>query len=182
VHSLILEDRRLTVQEIAYKVGISTGSAHIIVTEDLHMCRVVAKSVPKLLLQEQQQLRLQFVWDMLECANRDPEFLKTVITGDETWVYEYDPETKVQSSQWKHSSSSRPKKAQRVWSKVKVLLTTCIAGLCITVMHQKAKLSTKNSIWKSSVIFVMQFGARDRCGPHAIGNCIMTMPQLIHHT
>jgi hypothetical protein len=29
----------------------------------------------------------------------------------------------------------------------------------------------------------MQFGARDQtCGPHAIGNCIMTMPRLIHHT
>jgi hypothetical protein len=47
----------------------------------------------------------------------------TVITGHETWVYGYDPETKVQSSQSKHSSSQRPKKAQRVWSKVKVLLT-----------------------------------------------------------
>jgi histone-lysine N-methyltransferase SETMAR len=45
------------------------------------------------------------------------------MTGDETWVYGYNPETKVQSSQWKHSSSPRPKKAQRVWSKVKVLLT-----------------------------------------------------------
>jgi hypothetical protein len=42
-------------------------------------------------------------------------------------------------------------------------------------MHQKAKLSTKNTIWKSSVIFVMQFGARDQtCEPHAIGRCIMT--------
>jgi histone-lysine N-methyltransferase SETMAR len=38
-------------------------------------------------------------------------------------VYGYDPETKVQSSQWKHSSSPRPKKAQQVGSKVKVLLT-----------------------------------------------------------
>jgi hypothetical protein len=46
-----------------------------------------------------------------------------MITGDETWVYGYDPETKVQSSQWKHSSSPRPKKAQQVRSKVKVLLT-----------------------------------------------------------
>jgi hypothetical protein len=44
------------------------------------------------------------------------------------------------------------------------------------VMHHKAKLSTKNTIWKSPVIFVMQFGARGRtCGPHALGNCIMTM-------
>jgi hypothetical protein len=60
---------------------------------------------------------------VLECANVDPEFLTTVITGDETWVYGYDPEMKVQSSQWKQSSSPRPKKTQRVRSKVKVLLT-----------------------------------------------------------
>jgi transposase len=123
VCSLILEDCRLTVREIADEVGISTGSAHPIITEDLHMCRVVAKFVPKLLSQEQQQLCLKVAQDMLECANGDPEFLKTVITGDETWVYEYDPETKVQSLQWKHSSSPKPKKAQRVRSKVKVLLT-----------------------------------------------------------
>jgi hypothetical protein len=79
--------------------------------------------MPKLLLQEQQQLLLEVTLAMLECANRDTEFLKTVITGDETWVYGYDPETKVQSSQWKYSSSPWPKKAQQVQSKVKVLLT-----------------------------------------------------------
>jgi hypothetical protein len=56
VCSLILKDRRLTVKEITDEVGISTGSAHSIITEDLHMCRVVAKFVPKLLSQEQQQL------------------------------------------------------------------------------------------------------------------------------
>jgi hypothetical protein len=115
----------------------------------------------------------------LHCANGDPEFLKTVITGDETWVYGYDPKTKVPSSQWKHSSSPRPKKSttgvKQSHGAPDFFFT--IAGLCITVMHQKATLSTKNTIWKSSVIFVMQFGARDRaCGPHAIGNCI------IHHT
>jgi hypothetical protein len=123
VHSLILEDCRLTVREIADEVGIRTGSAHSILTENLHMCRVVVKFVPKLLSPEQQQLRLEVARDMLECASRDREFLKTVIAGDEMWVYGYDPETKVQSSQWKHSSSPRPKKTQRVRSKFKVLLT-----------------------------------------------------------
>jgi hypothetical protein len=59
----------------------------------------MAKFVPMLLLQEQQQHCLEVMWDKLECANRDPEFLKTVIIGDETWVYGYDPETKVQLSQ-----------------------------------------------------------------------------------
>jgi transposase len=125
VRSLILEDCHLTVRETADEVGISTGSAHSILTENLHMCRMVAKFVPKLLSQEHQQLRLEVTWDMLE----DPEFLKTVITGDETWVYRYDPDTKVQSSQWKHSSSSRPRKVQRVRSKVKVLLTVLTRGI-----------------------------------------------------
>ena len=49
--------------------------------------------------------------NMLHCANNDLEFMKTIITGDETWVYGYDPESKFQSSQWKHSKSPRPKKA-----------------------------------------------------------------------
>jgi hypothetical protein len=48
------------------------------------MCRLVAKFVPKLLSQEQQQLCLEVARDKLECTNGDPEFLKTVITGDET--------------------------------------------------------------------------------------------------
>jgi AraC-like DNA-binding protein len=86
VHSLILKDRHLTVREIADEVGISTGSYHSIVPEDLHMCRVKAKFEPMLPLQEQQQLRLEVARDMLENANGDPEFLKTVITGDEMWV------------------------------------------------------------------------------------------------
>jgi hypothetical protein len=41
------------------------------------MQRVAAIFVPKLLSPEQQQLRLEVTQDMLECANRDPEFLKT---------------------------------------------------------------------------------------------------------
>jgi hypothetical protein len=60
---------------------------------------VAAKFMPKLLLQEQQQLHLEVTQDMLECANSNPEFLKTVITGDK-------PETKVQSSQWKQNENA----------------------------------------------------------------------------
>jgi hypothetical protein len=71
---------------------------------------VAAKFVPKLLLPEEQQLCLKVMQDMLECANRDPEFLKTVITGNEMWVYGYDRETEVHSIQWKHPTSQRPKK------------------------------------------------------------------------
>jgi hypothetical protein len=118
VRSLIMEDRR----EIANNIGISDGSAHAILTDDLVMRRVAAKFVPKLLSYEQKELHLDFAQDMLECANGDLDFLKTVITGDESWVYGYAPGTKAQSSQWKSPSSPRSKKARQVRSKVKAML------------------------------------------------------------
>jgi len=45
-----------------------------------------------------------------------------VITGDETWVYAYDPETKTQYSQWKSPGSPRPKKARQVRSNIRSML------------------------------------------------------------
>jgi len=49
--------------------------------------------------------------------------MSSVITGDESWVYGYDPETKKMSSQWKTASSPRPKKERQVKSNVKTMLT-----------------------------------------------------------
>jgi len=41
---------------------------------------------------------------------RDPNvFLSRLVTMDETWLYHYDPETKQQSMEWRHSGSLRPK-------------------------------------------------------------------------
>ena len=42
---------------------------------------------------------------------------------DETWVYGYDPETENQFSQWKSPNSSLSKKARKVKSNVKTMLT-----------------------------------------------------------
>jgi len=52
----------------------------------------------------------------------DRNFLKNVITGDEPWIFEYDPETKRQSKEWHTSASPRPKKARRSKSKIKSML------------------------------------------------------------
>ena len=54
----------------------------------------------------------------------DKKLLENVITGDESWVFQYDPETKRQSCQWKSMSSPRPKKSRMQCSQVKVMLIT----------------------------------------------------------
>ena len=87
------------------------------------MKRVAAKFVPKLLNFDQKQHRMNIAQELLNEVNDDLELIKRVITGDETWVYGYDIETKVQSSQWKLSKEPRPKKARQVRSNVKVRLT-----------------------------------------------------------
>jgi len=48
--------------------------------------------------------------------------MSRVITGDESWVYEYDPETKQQSSQRKSPGSPKPKKARQSRSPAKNML------------------------------------------------------------
>ena len=71
-----------------------------IVMEDRHLTfRKIVEVIPKLLTEQQKELRVEISLDMLDCANNDLEFTKTIITGDETWVYGYDSESKFQSSQ-----------------------------------------------------------------------------------
>jgi hypothetical protein len=55
---------------------------------------------------------------------RQDDFLDRVITDDETWVCQYDPETKRQSAQLKIANSPRPKKIRQSKSKVKTMLIT----------------------------------------------------------
>ena len=49
VQTLVMQDRRVTIQELAEEVGISTGSVYSILTDNLVLRRVSAKLVPKLI-------------------------------------------------------------------------------------------------------------------------------------
>ncbi|UYV81976.1 hypothetical protein LAZ67_21000282 [Cordylochernes scorpioides] len=61
---------------------------------------------------------------MLEMVEENPNWKEKVITGDETWVYGYDPETKRQSMEWKGKDEPKTKKSRLCKSKNKVLLVT----------------------------------------------------------
>ena len=97
-------------------------SVRTILTVDSGMKKICAKMVPKLLSEDQRARRVDVSRDILEQLEGNPEFLDDVITGDETWVFQYDPETKRQSLHWKTAGSPRPKKARMSRSRVKVML------------------------------------------------------------
>jgi len=110
VIEVIRPNRCLTVQEVVEEVSISKTVCHEILTENLGRHCIAAKFVPRLLMDDQKQNRLDVSQELLDRANGDDNFLKNIITGDETWVYGYNVETKVQSSQWVSKTSPRPQK------------------------------------------------------------------------
>jgi len=122
VRALLRSDRRLTVRMIASELNLNHTTVHQILTEELAMKKLCAKFVPKNLTIEQKDNRKDMCLHLLEQIQRDRNFLKNVITGDEIWIFEYDPETKRQSKEWHRSASPRPKKARRSKSKIKSML------------------------------------------------------------
>ena len=79
---------------------------------------------------------------------------------DETWLYHYDPETKQQSMDWRHSNSHRPKKfrvqksagevfASNFWHQDGIILTDYLPkGQTINVVYYSSLLVQFNDILK----------------------------------
>jgi histone-lysine N-methyltransferase SETMAR len=108
---LILQNRRVTVDEIAKQLNISIGSAYSVVHDNLQFHKVCARWVPKELADEHKRMRLDICSRHFVCyREEDDNFLQRIVTGDETLVHHYQPETKWESMQWKHPSSPAAKK------------------------------------------------------------------------
>ena len=110
------------------------------------MSKVCTKMVPKELTEEQKQRSVTNCQDFLE---RQDDILGHFITSDETWVYQYDPETKWQIARWKTVNSPRPKKFHQSKSRVKTMLLTFfdIRGI-VHYEFVPTGQSTKFTIWK----------------------------------
>ncbi|UYV85079.1 hypothetical protein LAZ67_X004505 [Cordylochernes scorpioides] len=106
ITDLIKENPRTTLLELEQDTGISKTTIGRIVTEDLKLKKTPAKFIPRFLTNEQKLCRLATCEDMMEMTRTDPEWKDKIITGDETWVYGYDPETKPQSAEWRGSQEN----------------------------------------------------------------------------
>ena len=72
---------------------------------------------------------------MVELINSDPAVLDVLLNCDERWIYCYDPETKRQSSLWKHAGSPKPKKARQSKSTYKLLMIPFFDSTDMIYMH-----------------------------------------------
>uniref|UniRef100_H2ZVK2 Mos1 transposase HTH domain-containing protein n=1 Tax=Latimeria chalumnae TaxID=7897 RepID=H2ZVK2_LATCH len=135
VEALIMQDCRIKTDAIVTELGISYGSVLKIVHDHLGMSKVSGRWVPRNLSAQDWHQQLESSHELLEIFYTDQaNFLACVVTGDETWIHHWDPETKQESMQWKHQASPPPKKlcsqpsagkvmASILWDAKGVLLT-----------------------------------------------------------
>ena len=113
VKTLIEEDARYTVQEIEELSGIQSSSVLKILCERLWLRKICTRWVPHLLSDEKQsQVRLasQVIEKYDKC---DPCRLEEIVTGDETWIYHFQPDSKAKNKVWVSSEGDRPIIARR---------------------------------------------------------------------
>ena len=70
--------------------------------------------VPHLLTDEQKQSRIRLASQVLEKYDKcDPCRLEEIVTGDETWIYHFQPNSKAKNKVWASSEGDRPVTARR---------------------------------------------------------------------
>ena len=89
----------------------------------------------------------------MDFFQRDPnDFLLSLVTTDETWLYHYDPETKQQSMEWRHSGSLGPKKLRMQKSAGNVLASIFWDQDGILLIDYLPKGQTINAEYYSSLL------------------------------
>ncbi|CAK9806984.1 hypothetical protein ANTPLA_LOCUS5107 [Anthophora plagiata] len=146
---MLSENRKLTIRELAEDLNIAYGSVQDVLVRDLGLRRGAAKLVPKDLNFMQKKDRVEIAKDMISKAESDLTFIKRIITGDETWIYEYDTQSRHQASEWRAPKEPRRKnhvvfsQERRPCSRFSwITMVLCIKNSC-----QKNRESTRSIIW-----------------------------------
>jgi len=97
VSETVRQNRHLCIQAVAELINIDKGTVWQILHNNFNMKKVCSKRASKLLTPEQKEIRMNICADILQNNENDPNFLKNVITCDESWFFQYDPESKCQT-------------------------------------------------------------------------------------
>ena len=129
------KELRVSIETISAQFDVSVGTVHTVIREELKMQKICTKFVPRVLRENQKERRCHDSREMVELINSDPAVLDALVTSDGSWIYCYDPETKRQSSQWKHVGSPRPKKTKQSKSIQKLLMIPFFDRTGMIYMH-----------------------------------------------
>jgi len=120
------------------------------------MKKVCAKVVPKVFTPEQKEHRENCCVGTPENIENDPDFFQNVITCDETWIFQHDPESKRQSMHWKSPQSPRKKKARMSKSKFKAMMIVFFRYPEVIYIDWVPEGQTVNQVYYKNVLTILR--------------------------
>ena len=147
---IIEGDVRFTVRDIARKVGISLSTVHLILKQHWKVRKTFARWVPHLLTDEQNRQWVKVAKKLLQMFQNQ---FTNVVTGDENWVYYFQPVRKVSNKIWATKHSRRPIIPKRSLS-AKVWYAIFFSGerLAIKVPAEKGKKYHRKVLQRHSTV------------------------------
>jgi len=124
VTDLVKNDHRIATSMIAESLNVPKTVVLRILKEDLGKRKLCTHFIPHSFTLEQRKDQVTSYQDIIAMDDADNNFFNKIITGDETWCFAYDPETKQQSSEWVGETSPRLKKLKFQRSCIKTMLIT----------------------------------------------------------
>ncbi|CAG9129246.1 unnamed protein product [Plutella xylostella] len=101
VRQLIKEDRHVTYEQIRASLSIGMTAIQTILHEELGVKKLVSCWVPHRLTEEQKSARVNWCRSALQRFNGgSSNAVYNIVSGDESWIYSYEPERKHQSAVW----------------------------------------------------------------------------------
>jgi histone-lysine N-methyltransferase SETMAR len=124
VERIVMRDRQISVRRVADELCISPTRVYEIMSNHLGMSKVSTRWVPKLLTPLQRANRVECCQELLNESEADPaKFFGRIVTGDESWVYHYDPLSQQEAKTWKKPEERTPTRPRWNRSTRKVLMT-----------------------------------------------------------
>lgn len=120
--AIIRQQRRIKVSELAEMIKVSDGSCYSMISK-LGYRKLCSRFVPKFLTPDMKESRLNCAKSNLKLLERHGDnFLKNIITEDETPLSLYLPESKRESSEWRRKDEKPPLKMRSGTSHRKSLM------------------------------------------------------------
>ncbi|XP_025158379.1 histone-lysine N-methyltransferase SETMAR-like [Harpegnathos saltator] len=159
VRELILQDRHVTYREIEASLGISGTSIHSILHEHLAVKKICSRWISHNLTIVQKKARVDWLKEMLkkyDCGAS--KHVYDIVTGDESWIYAYEPESKQQSTVWVFQDEPNPTKVVRARSTTKQMVACFFGKTGHMATVPLVQCRTVNSEWYTTICLSEVFG------------------------
>ena len=113
---------------------------------------MVSRWIPHLLKEVQKAIRVKWCRNTLQRFNSGvSKHVHDIVSGDESWIYSYEPESKRQSSVWVFQSELKPIKVVRSRSVAKKMVASFVAksGHVATIALENQR--TVNAQWNTTI-------------------------------